>query len=65
MVKKYVVGFWYTVYGSAIVEAENPDQAEETLQCDLNDKGIESIEHITYDRDIGTQDAKPLPGTSQ
>ena len=63
MVKKYVVGFWYTVYGSAIVEADNPSQAEQTLRCDLNDNGIEGTEHITFDRDIGTQDAKALPET--
>ncbi len=65
MVKKYVVSFWYTVYGSSIVEAESPEQAEQTLWCDLDANGIEGTEHVPIDREIGTQDAKELPGTGQ
>jgi hypothetical protein len=57
--KIFRVGFWYTIYGTALhVEAGSKEEAEERLKEELAENGIDEIEYLTSDRDYGTQDAE-------
>lgn len=58
--KKYKVGFWYTVYGSTEVEAVNYVEAEEKVREALQNEGIEELEYRQNDRDYGAQDAEEI-----
>ncbi len=56
--KKYRVGFWYTVYGVTQVKAENEEQAEKNLKLHLDTEGLEGLDYDTTDRDFEAQDAE-------
>lgn len=56
--KTFRVGFYYTEYGSAYVEAQTAEQAEQKLQDELGENGIDNIEYTFNDRDYMAQDAE-------
>lgn len=58
--KTYKVGFWYTEYGTTIVEARNAKEAEDTLKKWLDESSLENLKYNCTDRDIGTQDAEEV-----
>lgn len=65
--KKYKVGFWYTEYGTVIVEAETPEEAEQKVQNTLEEFGADELkDYRVYesckinDRDYGSQDAEEV-----
>jgi hypothetical protein len=62
--KKYNVGFWYTVYGSMKMEADSPEEAEEKVEETLSSNGLDELDYRENDRDYGAQDAELVEETS-
>ena len=56
--KKYAVGFWYTEHGTAYVEAESVEDAEDKVMDILQNDGLDSLYYKCNDRDYGAQDAE-------
>lgn len=52
--KKFKVPFWYTEYGTMIVEAESAKEAEEKMVETLDSNGLEDLDYKCHDRDYGT-----------
>jgi len=58
--KKYQVGFWYTEYGTAFIEAKSKKEAEAKVYDTLQDDGTEELKWRCNDRDYGTCDAEEV-----
>jgi hypothetical protein len=60
-VKEFLVGFWYTEYGSKVVKAETPEIAEQIVHDMLAEYGTEAMgDYNCNDRDYGAQDAEEI-----
>ncbi len=58
--KKYKVAYWYTLYGSSVVEARSPQEAEAKFKRQLDIEGIHKLQNNFSDREFGTQDAEEI-----
>lgn len=58
--KTYKTLFWYTIYGSSLVEAESKKEAEKKLYKMLDEEGIEFLSFDCHDRDFNTQEAEEI-----
>lgn len=57
----YTVDFWYTEYGKALhIEAESKEQAEQWLYDEMEQNGLDDIEHKINGREYGAQDAEEI-----
>ena len=58
MSKQYRVGFWYTEYGTMVVEADSPEEAEKWVYDELQQNGLDETTYKCNDRDYGTADVE-------
>lgn len=59
-VKSYKVGFWYTEYGTATVEAQSEDEAREIVQEELSDNGLDQLNYKQNDREYNAEDVEEI-----
>ena len=60
MVKKFRVGFWYTVYGTTEVKAETTIEAENKITIQLSKTGLKNLKYNQHDQDYGSQDGEEI-----
>jgi len=56
----YKVQFSYTVYGTATIETETPEQAEKLIYTELADNGIDELKYTENDREYLTNIAEEV-----